>query len=95
MRVLIKEDRSKLSPGRAFLFAVKRPKKEDEVGALPSGKPLTARQSSRWPTDQTTVQTLEAVQACVEVAVKGNQEGAATLTKSTNEPDPMASGGIV
>lgn len=94
-RFLIKKDRSQLSPGRAFLFAVKRPNKEREVSALPSGKPLTARQGSRRPADQPTVQTLQAVQARVEIAVQGNEESAALPTKSTNEPEPMASGGIV
>ncbi len=65
------------------------------MSALPSGKPLTARQGSRRPADQPTVQTLQAVQARVEIAVQGNEESAALPTKSTNEPEPMASGGIV
>jgi hypothetical protein len=94
-RLLVKEDRSELSPGRAFLFAVKRPNKEREVSALLSGKPLSARHGSGRPAGQTTVQTLQAVQARVEIAVQGNKESAALPTKSTNEPEPMASGGIV
>lgn len=94
-RSLVKEDRSKFPPGRAFLFAVKRPNKEREVSALPRGKLQSARQRSGRPTCQTTVQTLQAVQACIEVAVEGNEESAALPTKSTNEPEPMASGGIV
>ena len=94
-RVLIKENRSKLSSGHAFLFAIEHPKKEGESSALPNGKPLASKRRSSFLAGQTTVQTLEAMQSGAEVAVEGNQECRATPTKSTNEPEPMASGRIV
>lgn len=94
-RLLIKKDGSKLSSAHAFLFAIEQPKKEGKSSALPNGKPLAAKRRSSFLAGQTTVQTLEAMQANVKVAVEGNQECAATPTKSTNEPEPMASGGIV
>ena len=94
-RVLIKENRSKLSSGHAFLFAIEHPKKEGESSALPNGKPLTAKLRSSFLAGQATMQALDAMQAGAEVAVEGNQECRATPTKSTSEPEPMASGRIV
>jgi hypothetical protein len=94
-RVLIKENRSKLSSGHAFLFAIEHPKKEGESSALPNGKPLASKRRSSFLAGQTTVQTLEAMQSNIKVAVEGNQECRATPTKSTSEPEPMESGRIV
>lgn len=94
-RVLIEEDRSKLSSGHAFLLAIENPKKEDESSALPNGKPLASKRRSSFLAGQATMQALDAMQAGAEVAVEGNQERAATPTKSTNEPEPMTTRWIV
>lgn len=93
--MLVKEDRCKFSPGRALLFAVKRSNKEREMGTLSSGKPLAAQRRPRRSALQTPVQTLQAVQTGAEVRVERNEESVALLTRSTNEPEPMTSGGIV
>jgi hypothetical protein len=94
-RVLIKENRSKLSSGHAFLFAIEHPKKEGESSALPNGKPLTAKLWSSFLAGQTAVQTLDAMQANVKVAVEGKQKCRATPTKSTSEPEPMTTRWVV
>lgn len=65
------------------------------MGALPSGKPLAAQRRSRRPARETPVQTLQAVQTGAEVGVEGNEKCLALLMTSTNEPEPMTSGGIV
>jgi hypothetical protein len=92
---LVKQDRGKLPPGHTFLFAVKRSNKKGEIGTLSNGKPLAAQRRSRRAASQTPVQTLQAVQTGVEILVDWNEESVALPTRSTNEPEPMASGGIV
>jgi hypothetical protein len=50
---------------------------------------------SGWPAVQTTVQTLEAMQARVEILVEWNQECGATSRNSTNGPEPMTACWII